>query len=877
MRVGVFGGTFDPVHRMHLVIAGEVLRVMEFDRILFVPVGASSHRDPACVTPARDRCAMIAAAIRDEPGFALCRVDVARPRRTYTVDTVADLRAQHGPDTELFLIVGADTLSQVPTWRRGAELMRTTRFVGVSRVGYRLADPGFPPGGLTLVHVPPLRSSASSIRSRVARGLPLDDLVPDEVRQYINDHSLYRPGRAAGSADAMLGPAGAPIAAVGPSLGDAAHATGEGGRPMQEPDWLYLARRAIEDLDGIPLDEQARPEVRLALQEALRLPRSSATARIREVLSSDPFLRHWLDDRLAQYETAGEGREDLHLRHGRDEVFRPDAPAPPSGPQEVEPRARMWRADIDDHEPSTPLEVGADCVVLISVDTTAAGALATDRFLEDALFDDVSADTVTLTVQLSSDDVDVHGPPVTELVLPRTGRTPSPARFVISPRRRGPCTLTFAVHLSGNFVTLLHLTVWAGDTGPATLASVGRPPDALQHLEPRDMMLVLQRSPRGGYECIPKAGGVQSPTVGLPVTTEELAAEVDHVQRALMNVVSLRDDMGQLLFQTGVQIPSALEQVALTTLARAGGRLFRKLFFHDQGGQDAAELGTYLRTEASDDGSILTLQVIDTEAAVPWALLYLGDVGDDATLDWQHFLGLRHIVELVPLGPLMPGRSPRIPSTPQLMVGLNVNLRVGPEVVNEEVESHQVHWQDLQSRRPGLRLTTRSTRSTVLDALKDPTNSDQIVYFYCHATAQGRDGDTGAAAITMEPDNPLTLDDLADNAGRRIPLSHHPLVFINACESADLSPLFYTGFVPYFLGRGARGVIGTECKTPALFAIRFAEAFFDRVLDGAPIGQAMLETRREFLDRYRNPLGLVYAVHCDVSTRLDPALVLAGA
>jgi hypothetical protein len=101
-------------------------------------------------------------------------------------------------------------------------------------------------------------------------------------------------------------------------------------------------------------------------------------------------------------------------------------------------------------------------------------------------------------------------------------------------------------------------------------------------------------------------------------------------------------------------------------------------------------------------------------------------------------------------------------------------------------------------------------------------------------------------------------------------------VFINACESAELSPSFYDGFVPYFMAKGARGVIGTECRTPALFAATWAERFFDHFLDGAPIGEIFLDLRREFLEKHRNPLGLMYAVHCDGDTLIQPALTAAS-
>lgn len=95
---------------------------------------------------------------------------------------------------------------------------------------------------------------------------------------------------------------------------------------------------------------------------------------------------------------------------------------------------------------------------------------------------------------------------------------------------------------------------------------------------------------------------------------------------------------------------------------------------------------------------------------------------------------------------------------------------------------------------------------------------------------------------------------------------------MNASESVALSPLFYEGFVPYFMAKGARGVIGTECGIPVLFAIEWAKAFFEQFLDGAAVGETVLKLRQDFLRENHNPLGLIYAIHCDADTRIAPAL-----
>ena len=129
----------------------------------------------------------------------------------------------------------------------------------------------------------------------------------------------------------------------------------------------------------------------------------------------------------------------------------------------------------------------------------------------------------------------------------------------------------------------------------------------------------------------------------------------------------------------------------------------------------------------------------------------------------------------------------------------------------------------------------------------------------------------------MGKNDAATLADLNIDAPTTVQFARNPLVFINACESAELSPLFYNGFVPYFMAKGARGVIGTECKTPVLFAIEWANAFFDKFFDGAAVGETVLELRQDFLRRHGNPLGLIYAIHCDADTRIAPALARAKA
>ena len=145
---------------------------------------------------------------------------------------------------------------------------------------------------------------------------------------------------------------------------------------------------------------------------------------------------------------------------------------------------------------------------------------------------------------------------------------------------------------------------------------------------------------------------------------------------------------------------------------------------------------------------------------------------------------------------------------------------------------------------------------------------------YCHAESVQLDNPAGPGAsyVKLTDGTPVTLDDLNRNAPTRIRLRGDPLVFVNACESARMSPTFYNGFVPYFMAKGARGVIGTECSIPSIFATEWAIRFFDEFLKGITLGEVVLHLRQAFLRDYRNPLGMLYTIHCDADTLIAPPI-----
>jgi nicotinate-nucleotide adenylyltransferase len=190
-RLGVMGGTFDPVHHGHLVAASEVASLFHLDEVVFVPTGQPWQKGERDVTPAEDRYLMTVIATASNPQFSVSRIDIDREGPTFTIDTLRDLHAEH-PDADLFFITGADALAQIFSWRNPEELFGLAHFIGVTRPGHILEDPGFPEGGVSLVEVPALAISSTDCRERVARGEPVWYLVPDGVVRYINKRALYR-------------------------------------------------------------------------------------------------------------------------------------------------------------------------------------------------------------------------------------------------------------------------------------------------------------------------------------------------------------------------------------------------------------------------------------------------------------------------------------------------------------------------------------------------------------------------------------------------------------------------------------------------------------------------------------------------------------
>lgn len=199
LRLGVMGGTFDPVHYGHLVTAEEALVQFNLDRVLFMPTGRPVRKTHRHVSSAEDRYLMTVIATASNPDFEVSRLEIDRPGVTYAVDTMLQLRGIHGPGAELFFISGADAVREILTWKDAARFSELCTFIAATRPGF---DPDLAPltpkdavlplPRVEAMEVPALAISSSDIRARVCSRRPIRYLLPEAVSAYIEKNRLYR-------------------------------------------------------------------------------------------------------------------------------------------------------------------------------------------------------------------------------------------------------------------------------------------------------------------------------------------------------------------------------------------------------------------------------------------------------------------------------------------------------------------------------------------------------------------------------------------------------------------------------------------------------------------------------------------------------------
>jgi nicotinate-nucleotide adenylyltransferase len=222
MKLGLLGGSFNPVHNGHLAIARQTREALGLDQVLFIPTSQPPHKPNGSLAPAQDRYEMVRLAIAADPALAISDVEIRRPGKSYSIDTIRLLQQEYGAQTQLFFLIGLDAFLDFPSWRDPVILLELCQFVVLSRPGLsfrslstvRLLPPIPYPSladldagrisrieaplgtqGLTCLKLPPCPISASDIRALIRQGLPVANLLPPSVESYILQHHLYQEDR----------------------------------------------------------------------------------------------------------------------------------------------------------------------------------------------------------------------------------------------------------------------------------------------------------------------------------------------------------------------------------------------------------------------------------------------------------------------------------------------------------------------------------------------------------------------------------------------------------------------------------------------------------------------------------------------------------
>ncbi|MFH1116551.1 MAG: response regulator [Pseudomonadota bacterium] len=407
----------------------------------------------------------------------------------------------------------------------------------------------------------------------------------------------------------------------------------------------------------------------------------------------------------------------------------------------------------------------------------------------------------------------------------------------------------------------------------AEIAESGCRPDAALRAQRQGLFLSVR--PFGNsYKAKITGCGVMK--AQLTLTSEELRDVIDQLRQTMREIVYFKAGTPPTrVYMSDIEISENMKQRTFEILAKAGSNLYQVLFYGNRRDNQSIAMGDRLREWS--EKSNLEITIYSDDFFIPWSLLYVGDADNcDANADWDKFFGFKHIVAQIPLQQVNVVQDPTILGEKGLSIGINVHGNIDTEVGHPLVGNQLEYWDFIKSKN-GTRVSIAvgSTRDDALERIQELESPHHLLYFFCHAKPESSDRPPKTYEnmyLEFGKDEKLTVKELEKCLSKFGPLRANPLIFINACRSAQMTPLFYKGWMPSFTANGARGLIGTECNMPALFASVWARRFFDDFLCGDPVGKILLRQRRYFYLRHGNILGLLYALYCHSGTRLFPAL-----
>ncbi|HEU4325695.1 MAG TPA: CHAT domain-containing protein, partial [Roseiflexaceae bacterium] len=496
----------------------------------------------------------------------------------------------------------------------------------------------------------------------------------------------------------------------------------------------------------------------------------------------------------------------------------PDGNVPPPA---ADPR--VFNAWIDGKPPEEPLKLGRTYDLAFNVDeprTGAATATVTPvaKIMAEAGLQQLDIDVVIVTA-----DFTVHGNDQGRLVVPRVGPSKNTVRFAIEPTKNGPGVISAVFLAQGRAIQKMTITLQVGEeprrvieaetSGLNLSSSIAV---ALRRPDKRQIVLTILRRD-SHYQFLLSNGGVTRYTLNLSETyVDEL---IGKARAALLEIVRTPSPEGGLpVYQRpDTTIPEDIHRATLIKLAELGFLLYERLFY-SPGSNDGRQLGDLLR-KYSQEGQ-LWIEIVPEHFVFPWPLLYDRKPLDPKAVDLDGFWGFKHVIQYTP--EFSAGRvvslDPAIRVKDKLELAFVVNTSIDGELASKGLATPVVQPQ--REHLPTLKqvnVTEYLSRAELFSLMSNSDNPAQLIYLYCHAVSRqpGEQGGVSASRLVLTNKEVVTLDDLTIYAPPSDePLKNAPLVFLNACESAELSPYLYDGLVPYLINKGARGVLGTEVETP---------------------------------------------------------------
>ncbi len=554
-------------------------------------------------------------------------------------------------------------------------------------------------------------------------------------------------------------------------------------------------------------------------------------------------------------------------------ILKPEEVLPPEGDP------RVFNAWIDGKPPEEPLKLGRTYELAFDVAEPRTGAATASAAPAAKVMAEAGLQQLDIDVVIVTADFTVIGDEQARLVMPRVGPSKNTVRFTIEPTKNGPGVISAIFLAQGRALQKMTITLQVGEapqrvmeaetSGLNLSSSIAL---ALRRPDKRQIVLtILKRDSH--YLFLLSNGGVTRYTLNLSETYVD--GLITKARAALLEIVRTPSPEGGLpaYQRPDTTIPEDIHRATLIKLAQLGVLLYEQLFY-GPGNNDGRPLGDLLR-KYSQEGR-LWIEIVPEHFVFPWPLLYDRKPFDPKTVDLDGFWGFKHVIQYTP--EFSAGRvvslDPAIRVKDKLELAFVLNASIDGELASKGLATPVVQPQ--REHLPTLKQVNVKeylSRDDLFGLMSNSDNPAQLIYLYCHAVSRlpGEPGGVGASRLVLTNKDVVTLDDLTVFAPPSDePLKSAPLVFLNACESAELSPYLYDGLVPYLINKGARGVLGTEVETPAYFAAEFARFFLERfTAGGEPLGELLLSLRRSYAEDKRNVMGLLYALYSSGSVVVE--------